>query len=270
MPRNHNRVEPHENAKLSGTSVTRSKREDKPRIQTAARTIALLQEVANAGADGASAQSISHALRIPRQIVYNLIHTLMSVDMLRSVGNRSYVLGLGVASLAAGFRRQLLSQDMVGYCQKVADITGETAYVVSWIGPEIVVLASSRGSLPIHAAELPQGAAGDAHARATGKLLLAMSLPEEVDQYLRNHPLRRLTAKTFTTKQALMRNLNIIRKTWISIDDQEYANGLSCVAVPIGTPPSQMALGLSTSTERFKAKKDEYVTVLRRIAQNRR
>jgi DNA-binding IclR family transcriptional regulator len=270
MPNNHNRVEIRGNAKLSGASAIQGKRESKPRIQTAARTIALLQEVANAGAEGASAQSISQALMIPRQIVYNLIHTLVSVDMLRSVGNRSYVLGLGVASLASGFRRQLLSQDMVGYSQKVADITGETAYVVSWIGPEIVVLASSRGSLPIHAAELPQGAAGDAHARATGKLLLAMSLPEEVDQYLRSHPLRRMTSKTFTTKQALIRNLNVIRKTWVSVDDQEYANGLSCVAVPIGQPPSQMALGLSTSTERLKARKDEYVAILRRIAQNRR
>jgi IclR family transcriptional regulator, acetate operon repressor len=245
---------------------TEAKSAAKPRVQSAARTIDILQAVAREGAFGLSAKDISDQLKIPRQVIYHLVHTLVSVDMLRKVDGSNYVLGLGMAALAQGFRRQMATADHIArYADLVARETGEAAYVSGWVDGEIVVLASARGSAPIQAAEVPQGQAGNAHARASGKLLLAMSSAAETASYLRGHNFNRLTPNTIVDPDAFEAELGDIRKDWIGYDREEFSLGLSCMAVPIGQAPAQFVLGVSAPTPRFLSRRADYLAVLRRI-----
>jgi len=180
----------------------------KPRVQTAARTVAILQAVGRAGGDGITAKQLSEELGLPRQVVYHLVHTLVQVKMLRRARGTNLVLGIGVAALAHGFHMQMSSSGFLARCAKAAaDATGETAYVSGWLDGEIVVLATARGSAPIQAAEVPQGTTGFAHARASGKLLLAMCPAEEIDAYLASHRLQSRTANTITRAAALRAEL---------------------------------------------------------------
>ncbi|MHA6692514.1 IclR family transcriptional regulator [Devosia sp. A449] len=240
---------------------------DKPRVQTAARTCHLLIAVANAGPQGIAAKRLSEILAIPRQVVYHLIHTLIAVGMLRKATAGSYVLGLAAAPIAHAFRQQLSSKDfLVDYANEAARVTGETAYVGGWLDGEVVVFASRRGSAAITASTTPEGKIGDGHARATGKLLLAMSAPDEIDEYLTRHPIRPLTTNTLKTRAELREQLETIRETYISFDREEYALGLSCLAVPLGPVPAQLVLSISAPTERFLERADWYVATLRDIA----
>lgn len=240
---------------------------DKPRVQSAARVVEILQLVAQSDSDGISARDISLRLKLPRQVVYHLAHTLVATDMLRkSVGN-NYVLGLGVASLAQSFRRQMAAPASVGtYAERASATTGETAYVVGWADDDIVVLVSARGNAAIQAAEVPRGTAGDAHARASGKLLLAMAPQHEVERYLANHAFTARTTNTIVSRAAFDVELDSIRGNWISSEIQEYTIGLSCMAVPIGKVPSQMVLGISAPSERFLERRDQYSHALKAIA----
>lgn len=243
----------------------------KPRIQTAARTIDILQAVAATGGGGISAKDLAANLGLPRQVVYHLLHTLVLVNMLRRAGGGGYVLGLGVASLAQGFRRQLSSSDYLGrYAELAAATTGETAYTIGWVDGEIVVLAAARGSETIRAGEIEPGMAGDAHARASGKLLLAMSSEHETDRYLARHPLSQRTSNTLVTREALEEEFVAIRRTKISVEQEEYLPGLSCMAVPIGPEPTQLALGISAPMDRFRVRRYEYASALTRIARDAR
>lgn len=242
-------------------------RADKPRVQTAARTVDILRYVAGQPATGVSAKQISSDLGLPRQVVYHLVHTLVETDMLRKIGGSSYVLGFGVSVLADGFRRQLTSAGMmVELAERAAHVTGETAYVVGWLDGEIVVLATARGTAAVHAGEVPQGTAGDAHARASGKMLLSMVSQAEVDRYFSKRDLRRRTKSTITDLARLKEQLAVIQGRGFSVENEEYAEGLSCVAVPIGKVPSQMVLGLSAPSERFDLNLSAYVEQLREIA----
>ena len=104
----------------------------KPRIQSAVRTIDVLQVVARASSSGVSARDLSAELKLPRQVIYHLIHTLLSVNMLRQVGGKNYVLGLSTANLARGYRRQTSAPEYLArYAERAAGETGETAYVAS-------------------------------------------------------------------------------------------------------------------------------------------
>ena len=247
--------------------MTATESQRKPRVQSAARVVGILQLVARADSRGISATAISERLKMPRQVVYHLAHTLISMNMLRKVGRGSYLLGLGAAVVADGFRRQIGTSDFVAtYAEKAAKATGETAYVVGWIDDEIVVLGTARGNGIIQAAEVPRGTAGDAHARASGKLMLAMARDDDVDRYLKAHSLRKRTPNTITTRKALGEELEKIRKDWIAVEREEYEIGLSCVAVPLGSVPAMMVLGISAPRERLEQNFKRYVDSLRATA----
>jgi IclR family acetate operon transcriptional repressor len=240
---------------------------EKPRIQSAARAIEILQAVAASGPAGISAKQLAEDLGLPRQVVYNLIHTLTAMQMVRKLSSSRYMLGLGIAGLAQGFRRQLSGSDVLAQlAERAAMQTGETSYVVGWIDEEIVVLASAHGSQAVHAAEVPVGSTGDAHARASGKLLLAMRSSEEVSRYLIRHPMSARTPHTLVDPPSLIRALQEIRKDWVSDDAEEYAIGLQCLAVPIGRPPTEWVLGLSAPSARLLQNREAYIATLRDIA----
>lgn len=242
-------------------------RSEKPRVQTAARTVQILKYVAQQGGGGVSAKQISDDLSIPRQVVYHLIHTLVETDMLRKIGGSSYALGFGVASIADGFKRQLTAPGMMAeLAEQAAKTTGETAYIVGWIDGEIVVMATATGTAPIRAGEIAQGTTGDAHARASGKMLLSMVHPSERDLYLSKHELRKRTQNTILDVDVFKRELAQTRERGFAFENEEYAPGLSCLAVPIGKIPSQMVLGLSAPSERFNDNLDRYVDRLKDIA----
>lgn len=252
---------------MADDAVTECEPRDKPRVQSAARTIQILTAVAGHSATGISAKDLSLRLHLPRQVVYHLLHTLVSMHMLRKSGGTRYVLGLGVGVLAQGFKRQLMAPDFLGqYVHEAAALTGETAYAVGWVDDRIVVLATARGALPVHAAEVPHGYADDAHARASGKLLLAMAPEADVERYIARHPLTRRTPNTLTDPQALRRELEQIRSGWVSLEREEFSAGLACIAVPIGPAPSALALGISAPTQRFDENRQLYVERLRKVA----
>lgn len=240
----------------------------KARVQSAERAVELLQAVARADSGGLSAKELSVQLGLPRQIVYHLIHTLLAISMLRRAEGKNYVLGWGVANLVQGYRRQTGAPDyLTRYAEQAAARTGETAYVVGLIDGEIVVLATARSTSSIHAAEPAPGTAGDAHARASGKLLLAMIPVEESRAYLARRPLTARTDRTLTDLTKIEAELARIRKEWVAIEREEYSPGLACLAVPIGPPPGMLALGISAPIERFKRNFKTYIPALREIGQ---
>lgn len=239
----------------------------KPRVQSVARAVDVLLLIASQGSNGIAAKDIADTLDLPRQVIYHLIHTLVEVGMLQRAEGTRYVLGLAVANVAEGFKRQMQTHEKLGdYSKEVAEQTGETAYVCGWVNGEVVVRATSRGSMAIHAAEVPLGTTGNAHCRASGKLLLSMLSDDECDAYVKLHPMKRVTRNTITTLSRLHVELNQIRKTRIATEFEEYNEGVACVALPLGVEPTKLILGLSAPVERFSANIEEYIAKLKLIA----
>jgi DNA-binding IclR family transcriptional regulator len=74
---------------------------------------------------------------------------------------------------------------------------------------------------------------GGVHARAAGKLLLALAAPGIRAGYLANHPLEPLTDRTITSPAELDAEFDRIRERGYAIDEEEFAAGVACVAAPI-------------------------------------
>lgn len=237
----------------------------KPRVQSAARTVGILLAIAQTQ-DGLTTKEISERVGIGRQATYHLLHTLTATGMVTRDDRNRYVLGLRVGTLAEGFARQLApSERLAPIVRTLARETGETSYASGWWNGEIMSLCFAPGTNPVQAAEVPQGYVGDAHARASGKLLLAMANDATRDAYLGKHTkLNRLTPNTITNRSALRRELEAIRERGYAIDREEFAPGLSCVAVPFDEGYSPFVLAVSGPSERVMAHLEDYLEALRR------
>ena len=240
--------------------------ESKVRVQSALRTISILLTISQSR-DGLRAKEITEKLGFSRQVTYHLIHTLQSTGIIRKSESNRYVLGLAAAAIAEGFQRQLAPTEHFGRrVRSIVDATGEAAYASGWVSGEVVALHSVQGRSPVGAAPVPVGYSGFAHARAAGKLLLALADPGAVDIYLDSHDLERRTPRTITESQKLFEEFERIRTIGYSVDNEEFAEGLSCLAVPIEGLNGRFVLGMSVPSARFDQNFDLYLSALKEAA----
>ena len=245
----------------NGTEVVR------PRVQSAARAVEILVAVSQSE-NGLTTREISERLQIGRQAVYHLLHTLVGTGVLTRDDRNRYLLGLRVGTLTEGFSRQLApSEHLAPMVRALAQETGETAYAAGWWSGEIMTLAVARGTNPVQAAEVPQGYVGDAHTRASGKLLLAFASPSAREAYLDAHPLRQTAPRALTSRQSLEAELDHIRAQGHAVDDEEFAPGLCCIAVPFDAGHSPFVLALSAPRERFAQEHERYLAIMQRMAE---
>ncbi len=238
------------------------KSESKPRVQSALRTISIVLAVAESS-NGLKVKEILEKLGLSRQVTYHLIHTLQATGIIRKNEHNRYVLGLAAAIIADGFQRQLAPPEhLAPRVRSIVAATRETAYAGGWVDGEIVALATAPGESPVGAAQVPQGYSGYAHARASGKLLLALANPAVCKAYLDKHPLEARTPNTIMDRDKLMQEFELIRARGYSVDEEEFHEGLECLAVPVAGLGGRFVLGISVPRERFQANFERYLNVL--------
>lgn len=238
----------------------------KPRVQSVARAVRILNEIARSP-EGLTAQELSRLTGINRATMYHLLHTLGIAGYVVGTDAHRYRIGLGISGLVAAFERQVLPGGLLPLARQLASQTGETAYVAARQGSELVLLCSVPGHHPVGVANSPVGPIHDGHARASGKLLLALA-PDDVQKtYLRNHPLKKLTPETITSRAQLMDKFDEIRSAGFAMDDGEYSEGVCCVAAPLAGGASVIAVALSAPRERFEEHRDEYIAATLDAAQ---
>lgn len=229
-----------------------------PRVQSVARATDILDTIA-ASPDGATVQEITRALGLNRATVYHLLHTLGAAGYVTQSPERRYRIGLGVGGLVAAFERHVVPGGFIPLARELAARTGETAYVAMRQRDQLVLLCSLPGHHPVGVASSPIGPIDEGHARASGKLLLALAPDEAREAYLAAHPLRRLTPSTITRKDELQKAFERIRADGYALDDQEFTEGVRCVSAPVGSGASSLVVSLSAPSERFAANREAYI-----------
>jgi IclR family transcriptional regulator, acetate operon repressor len=228
-------------------------RAEPTRIRSVVRAVGLLVWVA--GEQGPrTASNASRALGLPLATTHHLLNTLAAAGMLAKDAKREYHLGPKVGALSDAFQREVFPPDyLLGPLRHVADASGETAHLTAWRHGEIVILTSVEGTQAVRVARLHSGLEGGAHARAAGKLLLALATPQIRDAYLAAHPLEPLTERTILSRDELDAEFERIRERGYAIDEEEFAPDVACVAAPIVVDGFHIgAYSISAPLRRFR------------------
>jgi IclR family transcriptional regulator, acetate operon repressor len=215
-----------------------------------------------------SGTEVARHFGVPLPTVHHVLSTLVQEGLLTKDETRRYHMGPKIGVLAASFMHE---QAVPSVWQRalagLAAATGETAYLTAWRSGELRILAGVEGSRAVRVHDVHVGLYADAHARASGKLLLALSPPSQQEAYLTHLTLRRLTAKTITTRKRLDAELTRIRTEQYATDDEEFVDGLACLAVPIIDGRAVLgALSVAAPSQRFRAEKTALLAHAQRAA----
>jgi IclR family transcriptional regulator, acetate operon repressor len=227
-------------------------------IQSVNRAAAVLELVATNG--GMRASQIATELDVPLPTAFHLLSTLTDAGLLDKLDDRRYQLGPKVGMLAEAFAAQVSAPEHLHTClREMADRTGETAYLSAWRRGDATLLSIVEGRRAVRVSGLHLGYSGATHARASGKVLLAFSGPTALDEYLEHHDL----TSPPTTAAALRDAIERTRRDGYAIDEEEFAEGVSCVAAPVAD--GAMAMGISAPSERFREDREELIELVLEI-----
>lgn len=226
-------------------------------IRSVGKAIQLLLRVAESET-GCRANEAAADLGLPLATAHHLLTTLVGEGTLVRDGDRRYRLGPKIAALSIAYLRSSPASHHLHRVRQLAESTGETAHVSGWRDGEVVAFATLEGSHAVRVGSIPTELRGHEHARASGKMMLAHLSASSLDAYLASHALRPLTSATITREVALRAELARIRKRGISFDEEEFLEGVACIAAPILEGDTCVAcLTLSIPAARFGSRRAE-------------
>jgi len=219
-----------------------------PNLVNAGRVLKLL-----ASEPGLTALQISRTLHVPRTTVMRIATSLVREGMLEADGNHTYTLGpaliyLGMRAMdgvdLSGLAKPLLKQ--------LAAKTGETAHLAMLSDDKSLLLEVCQSPLPIRAGA-PPGTRADLHCSATGKIFLAWNFADKLDALFERVKPTPRTARTIVTPERMAKETALILKRGYALDEEEFYDGIRCVAVPVFNSRGHVyiALGITGVTARL-------------------
>ena len=208
--------------------------EGETRLVGADRVLAVLTELARHPL-GISLEDMSRAVASPKPTVHRALAALRRAGLATQDGPGRYSLGDEFLRLA--FAHHEMRPDHVRVMPVLEHLStryGETTHYAVLDGDDVVY--RSKVDPPSGGVRLTStvGGRNPAHATAVGKLLLAHALPDDdaVRAWVGTRTLARRTARTLTTADELVAELDTIRRQGFAVDDEESDPGIGCVAVP--------------------------------------
>lgn len=195
------------------------------------RAFGLLDLVAAAEPRGITLAELAGQVAMAKSSVLRYLATLEEVDAVRRDGGGRFRLGLKMVELAGGL---LENDDLRSVAEpllhELAEVSGETVHLGVASGSEIVYIGKVESR---HSVRLVSriGARTPIHCSAMGKAYLAALDEPAREDLTRSLPAR--TPHTITSREALEDELERIRVTGYSIDDEENELGVRCVGAAV-------------------------------------
>lgn len=195
-----------------------------------------------------SLSELSALLAIPKPTLHRIVRLLERARFVeREPGGRRYVGGgrlLGLAlDIFGGSTRAAPRRAII---EALASEVGETCNLGVMVANHVVYVDRVETIWPFGLRFEP-GSRVPLHCTAIGKLLLAHQPEGRREQLIAGAALQRYTPNTLTDPDALRRDLDRIRETGVSVDDQEFLAGVVCVAAPVADADGRVIAGVAVS-----------------------
>ncbi len=189
---------------------------------------------------------VSARAGLPKSTTHRLLSTLeMRGFVAKDPETGSYRLGLKhVAPVGAGPEvREVL--------ESLASRSGETGNLGALVGREVLYVDRADSPQALRW-QLGVGSRVPTHCSALGKAILASLPPAELSRHL-GRQLKARTPNTITSRAALLAELATVRRRGYALDDEEFMEGVRCVAVPVqATSGHQVRAALSLAGPAFR------------------
>lgn len=169
----------------------------------------------------------------PETLRYNLTFKICSVANMVSSNIRLYDIALPIMKQISSVYREsvclAIEQNMM------------VVYIGVVEGPDQIIRTMQR-----------IGNRAPLHCTGVGKLLLLNHTEEEIDRIIAEKGLKTFTPNTISTKEALLKELEEVRRNGFAFDNEECEIGARCIAVPIRDYTGKIIACISVTGTIFK------------------
>jgi DNA-binding IclR family transcriptional regulator len=183
---------------------------------------------------GLRLSEISGMLNTHPSSTHHILRTLLPHDYVSQDGDsKKYSLGFRFLGISAQILDNLDIRRIAGrYLRELHETCGEAVHLAILRDGKVIYIDKTEKPGGLSLATYI-GFSTDAYAAAGGKVLLSELPPEDIMTMYRETPLRPFGKNTITDVQRLLEELEKVKKQGYAIDDEEYYEGVRCVAAPI-------------------------------------
>jgi DNA-binding IclR family transcriptional regulator len=179
--------------------------------------------------------------------LYRVLSTLLDNKYLKKDGRGKYELGINIFILGNRVSKEdHLINVSTPFMQDISHSLGLTAHLGIMDGRNVIIIHKTEPNRLIKMV-CHIGGSLPAHCTSQGKILLAYSTRETVQEVINEQGLQRFTPHTICTTEGLLTELDKVRTQGYAIDDAEHEKNIRCVAVPIFSETGKIEAALSSA-----------------------
>jgi DNA-binding IclR family transcriptional regulator len=247
-------------------SQIRDQEESSPgyKVQALDRAFAVLDHLAS-GRTPQSLAEIAVSLKLHKSTVHRFLMVLERHRMIERTGRGKFRLGLRLLEFSTHVLEQHdLRETSEPHLRRLVAEVEETAHLCVMDQDQIVYLNKIEPSRSIRMISRV-GSTSPIYCTAAGRAMLAAYSPDAVKEKLRRVALRQFTAKTITTHEELLKEIERTRRRGFGIDDGEREEGVRCLGVAILTPDRLPVAAISISGPPFRITKQKVPEIVQRL-----
>ncbi|MGP8243957.1 MAG: IclR family transcriptional regulator [Bryobacteraceae bacterium] len=221
-------------------------------VRVVDRALAILEELAD-GSVRFGDVALAERLGLHKSTVHRLLAVLQRNGFVeREPGCTKYRLGWRIFELgmAAASRLDIIERAKP-YVAKLVETTGETAHLGVLRQGEIVSLVNVESRYTVRT-PATVGRHIPIHCTSLGKAILAFLPPDQLAERLKGYEFSRHSANTIVSKNQFLADLALVVNRGYAMDNEEYEEGLRCIAAPVRDHTGEVMGSLSIAGPTFR------------------
>ncbi|MEW6444276.1 MAG: IclR family transcriptional regulator [bacterium] len=215
-------------------------------IQSVAHALDVLEEF-KGDAIELGVTELSKKLKLHKNNIFRLLATLEArgyIEQNRSTEN--YRLGLKSLELGQTFIRQMgLLRQARPTLERLAEKANETAYLAIMRNQDVIYLDVVEANQTVRVASRV-GLRLPTYCTAVGKVLISSDSEEEIRKRLPEQIVK-MTPKTIVDSKSLVDQLKKVARQGFALDDEEFEEGVRCIAAPVRDYTGNIVAAISIS-----------------------
>jgi DNA-binding IclR family transcriptional regulator len=228
----------------------RNKKTASTGVQSIERAFAVIELLDSHGELGIS--EISRLLSLERSTVHRIVSTVRNLGYLnQNPCNHKYSNSFKFFEIGNDVVKRLgLRQQAAPFLRELSEKTHEAVNLAILDGDRVIYIDKIESQSTIKV-DLSVGKRFPPYCTGLGKILLAWLPEEKVLEIVGPPPFRKYTENTTTSMEVLLSQLREIRSREIAWDNEEYVQGLFCIAAPVRGSSGDVVAALSVALPKF-------------------